>query len=221
MPSLPRKSTKGANFKAWTVETLDKFIDYFNSNWIQGGKNVEIKRTASGIVIDLKKAPSSAPEKLSAGGGGTLQDISATVTGGTASLALSGSTSSVNFVGTGSVTISGNTNTGNIEINATGGTSGATGLPDYGNSVQIHGSTVYGPFTYDTWLIGHVGQYEVDGADVKLTINGNTVIWLYNANFGSGTTQTVYVSVCIPIPAGNSFEITGYGDYNLSLFRCV
>lgn len=121
MPSLPNKSIKGAAFKKWVVESIDKLIDYLSSTYIQVGQGLKIRRSPSGLVIELEKQPGE-PQSAT-GGGGMIQDISAT-TGNNPSITLTGTTSSVPLVGTGSVTITGTTN-GEIEIS--GSTSGGGG----------------------------------------------------------------------------------------------
>jgi hypothetical protein len=217
MPSLPKKSSKGANFKTWTVDTVDALIEYFNSNWIQEGSGISVRRTASGVVIGLAKTPPVPSVKFTTGGGST-QDISANVSGGTAFIMLSGSTSAAKFVGTGSVTISGNTNTGNIEINATGGTtSTSVGFPDYSGGVSVSGGTPY-VFTTNGWLIGSIcntsGLADTGNCECNIVLNGNGfsefMITLYKitdlTNYNNNI-PLISKPVFLPIPAGVSFQL--------------
>jgi hypothetical protein len=233
MPSLPKKSSKGTNFKTWTVDTVDALIEYFNSNWIQAGNGISVRRTASGVVVGLAKTPPVPSVKLTTGGGGSTQDISATVSGGTAFVTLSGSTSAAKFVGTGSVTISGNTNTGNIEINATGG-SGTVGFPDLLTGSTVSAGTNY-PVTSDSWLIGFVGIYgdtslnyptNLSGyVDLKVSSTANPSQsrtfelycnqGLYSVNY-SGLNE--WFPVCIPIKAGYTIRLTVSGSATSKLY---
>lgn len=219
MVSLPRKGEKGQNFKSWAVDSINKLIDYLSDGtYLRKGDGISVERTPSGIIIGLEKKGESISQSF-ANDGGTLQDISATVTGGTASLALSGSTSSVNFVGTGSVTISGNTNTGNIEINATGGTSTASlGFPDYSSGIAVSGGTTYGGYVNNGWLIGSIcntsGLGDTGNCECDVILNGTGfsafTITLYKitdlTNYNNNI-PLISKPVFLPIPAGVSFEL--------------
>lgn len=225
MPSLPRKSSKGANFKTWTVDTVDALIEYFNSNWIQAGKGISVRRTASGVVIGLAKTPPVPPVKLTTGGGGSTQDIYATVSGGTAFVMLSGSTSAAKFVGTGAVTISGNTNTGNIEINATGGS--GIGAPDYLHPTVARGSvslrTSYGPYASPAYLVGSIASVveQVAGDDYLRGdlyadfASGGSSSRVYLASFDIPTTDpdaSISAPVFLVIPSGATVTLGSATD---------
>ena len=239
MVSLPRKGEKGQNFKSWAVDSINKLIDYLSDGtYLRKGDGISVERTPSGIIIGLEKKGESISQSFTSDGG-TLQDISATVTGDTASLALSGSTSSVNFVGTGAVTISGNTNTGNIEINATGGTSTASlGFPDYSSGMAVSGGTTYGGYATDGWLIGDVtspnSAYATGDCECIVTLNGNgfsalsivllNTIGLTNfQNYAGVITNPVF----LPIPANVSFNINPSvvsgqdATLNLRYYACI
>lgn len=69
MPSLPNKSIKGGVFKKWVIESIDKLIDYLSSTYIQVGQGLKIRRSPSGLVIELDKQPGE--PQSAAGGGGT------------------------------------------------------------------------------------------------------------------------------------------------------
>lgn len=137
MSSLPQKSIKGAVFKTWAIQSIDKLIDYLSGTFIRGGKGISVRRSAGVTIIELEKQPEQVQQNAT--GVGATQDISAT-TGNNPSIELSGSTSSVQFVGTGDVTISGNTN-GQIEIGVSGGTEGGMPWPDWdrlvGNPISL------------------------------------------------------------------------------------
>lgn len=185
----------------------------------RGDGNILVDHGPEGVSIRLNPKLLDRPQ----GGGppepGGPQELSVTVSGNTATVAISGSTSHVDFVGTGSVTFTENTN-GQVEVNASGGTSGAAGLPYYETGLpSVVTGTVYGPYAYDVWLIGHAGQNGLDGATLTLTINVNLTLVLYDANFGSGSQQSLYVPVFVPIPAGNSFELYGSADFDLRIYQ--
>jgi hypothetical protein len=216
MPSLPRRSVKGAIFKKWVVESIDQIIDYLTSNWLQAGNGINIRRTPSGTIVELQKM-NTAPQTSGSGGGGggIVQNISATVSGGTASLALSGSTSSVNFVGTGDVTISGNTNTGNIEINATGGGGGGTAavFPDLSNPIEdMEFDVTHAAYSYPVWLIGSIG---VDNSIVGNTVVCSVVVGdngvnVYAWSDSTPPNGTLYVPFSFLVPANKTFELSTY-----------
>lgn len=236
MVSLPRKGEKGQNFKSWAVDSINKLIDYLSDGtYLRKGDGISVERTPSGIIIGLEKKGESISQSF-ANDGGTLQDISATVTGGTASLALSGSTSSVNFVGTGAVTISGNTNTGNIEINATGG-SGTVGFPDLLTGSTVSGGTNY-PVASDSWLVGHVGIYGDTSLNYPTNLSGYVDLKVsltatpsqsntFELYCNQGLYQVSYSGlnewfpVCVPIKAGYTIRLTisGSAIANLSLYN--
>lgn len=237
MPSLPRKSVKGTMFKKWVVDSIDQIIDYLSSNWLQPGNGINIRRTPSGTIIELQKQAET--RQTLSGGGGANQDITSTVAGGTAFVGLTGSTASAAFVGTGAVTISGNTNTGNIEINATGGTSATSlGFPDYSSGIAVSGGTTYGGYTTDGWLIGDVtspnSAYATGDCECIVTLNGNgfsalsivllNTIGLTNfQNYAGVITNPVF----LPIPANVSFNINPSvvsgqdATINLRYYTCI
>ena len=211
MASLPQKSIKGTLFKKWAVESIDKLIDFLGSPFIQAGKGIAVRRSGGITIIELEK-PTQTVQNVTnnTGGGGSNQDISATVSGNTASIALSGSTSSVDFVGTGAVSISGNTN-GEIEINATGGTALNAPFPDLANPIEsILFDVSYPGYAYPVWLIGQIGP------SASLSSN-NTVVC--SVNFGTNGVQvyewgagqpggTKEVPLIFPIPANTPFEVS-------------
>lgn len=115
-----------------------RLVRFVNSLILRGDKRYfAVSHTLGGTLIAPSKALIDALERSGSApvsGGGAAQDISASVSGGTASVTLSGSTSAVKFVGTGDVTLTGNTN-GQIEINCTGSTGGGSAYPVWGNLV--------------------------------------------------------------------------------------
>lgn len=213
MPSLPNKSIKGAAFKKWVVESIDKLIDYLSSTYIQVGQGLKINRTPSGLVIELAK-PAKETQNNTTGGTGATQDISATVTGGTASISLSGSTSAVELVGGSNVSITGNTN-GQIEVDATA----VTGMPDYYYSsaqfISVDSSApVVVPSQAETmWLIGEVGVNTSSNMSGTVSVSiGYMTLMLFDLTIGSGSSLSgLTVPVSIPIPAGHSFQLNASG----------
>lgn len=104
-----------------------RLVRFINSLILHGdGQYLTVKHTQAGQTIAPTPALLQALGQRGAppAAGSAAQDISASVTGGTATVTLSGSTSAVQMVGTGSVTITGNIN-GEIEIS--GSTSGGGG----------------------------------------------------------------------------------------------
>lgn len=123
MASLPKKGIKGTNFKVWAVETLNALIDYLHGARVKPGYGISVRETPSGTIVELAKKEAPTINNNIGGGTGVAQDISASVSGGTATVAISGSTSSVEVVGGSNVSITGNTN-GQVVVSATGGTAG-------------------------------------------------------------------------------------------------
>ena len=239
MSSLPRKSVTGLPLKKYVLDTLNGLIDYLQTHRIKAGRGIDVRETASGYVIGLANSPSNPPQVQSASGDGA-DGIEASVTGGTASITLTGGTGSVNLVGTGSVNISGNTNTGNIEINATGGTS-TFGFPDYSNEVVAHGNidltgSTYS-YAYPVWLIGGIGmELDANGdvwADINLWVNSSpnqTRIRILEINATAEDNAKIdYLSVpvCVPIPANTPFYFSpnatdmNYCRNDLGIYGCL
>lgn len=233
MASLPQKSIKGTLFKKWAVESIDKLIDFLSSPFIQAGKGIAVRRSGGITIIELEK-PTATAQNVTNNTVSGADGIESSVSGGTASVTLTGGTGSVNFVGTGAVSISGNTN-GEIEINATGGTSTAQQFPDYADSVvPISAGTAY-PVVYDSWLIGTVGLYKTDSSafPTEITLHilnqtGTTTVRSLTLFADTGTFMGSYVSynnfkipVFCPIRGGGQIEIYATGSYafDLSLYN--
>jgi hypothetical protein len=236
MSSLPRKSVTGLPLKKYVLDTLNGLIDYCHTHRIKAGKGIDVRETASGYVIGLAQPPSNPPQVLNAGGG--ADGIEASVTGGTASIALTGGTGSVNLVGTGAVTITRNTTTGDIEINATGSTS-SVGFPDYtSNKVSANAivlDTTYGAYAFPVWVVGYM-YTEYDNADTQI---GNIWVDFYENGVSAGGIHLFDVRVpddingeqglaqiplLLPIPSGLSFKFTNqnsFGQIQAYIHNCV
>lgn len=243
MASLPKKSVKGDGFKKWVIDSINTLIDYLHGARLKPGYGIAVRETPSGTIVEL--ARKETPVINNIGGGGETQDISATVSGGTATIAISGSTSTVEIVGgtSGNVTISGNTN-GQVVIDATGGGGGgggsSNGFPDFANGTPISGGTSYS-FPMNGWLIGYVSNYTASSAtgfcDCLLSIDGDgfasiLIHLLETHDLIIPGTLSDYVPllsnpVSIPIPAGTTFNInpnvyaSNPAILNLSYYPCI
>jgi len=111
-----------------------RLVRFMNSLILRGDETyLSVKHTAEGTLI---RPTNYLIEQLTKSGGtpggmGAPQHLTVDVTGGAATVGLSGSTATAQFVGTGNVNVSGNTN-GQIEIGVSGGTAGA-GYPVWRN----------------------------------------------------------------------------------------
>lgn len=240
MAGLPQKSIKGANLKKWLIEAVDGIIDYLKSGiYLVPGPGISIERKPSGIVISAKKPSVSAPPPVKPAAS-SVQDISATVSGGTATITLSGSTSSVLVAAGSNVNITVGTN-GEVIIGATGGTASSVGFPDYFNKWEIglELSTPYS-FAYPVCLIGSVGSvwYDTGGGSTSGDVRGGLRVWItddgtnyeavyaFYANFEAVNDDTRVESfVNVPIPAGYTFTLQAVGDdpdiSELSVYPCI
>lgn len=218
--AVPPKIPHGLNFKKAVLGTLNALIDYLNSNWLQVGSGLNIRRTPSGTIIELSKRQSSAPQGSGGGSGGVVQDLSVSVSGNTASIGLTGSTATAELVGTGDVNLSGNTN-GQIEIGVTGGTGGVR-FPNYISPLVPRGgvlpSTTYPGTAYTAqpvWLIGTLTAFPNSIGEVALSVvvsitDGGNSESVYLSDFMTqpgSYLDKIEIPVCLPIPAGCSFQI--------------
>ena len=209
MRRLPQKSVKGANLKKWLVESIDALIDYLSdASYLQPGTGIGIDRTASGVMISALK-PKPAPAQSLAGG--TVQNLSATVSGGTATVALSGSTATVPFVAGANVNITGGTN-GELLI----GASAMSGVPNYASPIETitlyYGSSTTKSYAQSVWLIGSIGvntAADMDGS-VSITID-TTTIDLFDLTIGSTSLAGLTVPLSLLIPANSTFTLSVSG----------
>jgi len=216
MSSLPPKAVTGQNFKKWVIDTLNKLIDYLHGARIKPGYGIMVRETPSGTIVELAKKQASPVNNTTGGGTGVAQDISATVSGGTATVTLSGSTSSVEIVGgtSGNVAISENAN-GQVEIDAFA----MTGMPDYSKFstaefISVISGQTTKTYAYPVWLVGEAAK--ATSADMTCDIQialGNQSISLLSITIGSTTLSGFHVPVFIPIPANTSFTLSASGTY--------
>ena len=213
MPSLPNKSIKGAAFKKWVVESIDKLIDYLSSTYIQVGQGLKIRRSPSGLVIELEKQPGE-PQSAAGGGGAGASGLEATVSGGTASVQVAGVSPLIVKPANANIQISGGTN-GELEI----GASAVTGMPNYfyssPQSIHVDDSApVVVPSQAETmWLIGTAGVYTSSNMSgvVSVTI-GYLTLTLFDLTIGSSSSLSgLTIPVALPIPAGHSFQLNASG----------
>jgi hypothetical protein len=231
MAGLPQKSVKGANLKKWLIEAVDGIIDYLKSGiYLVPGPGISIERKPSGIVISATKPSVSVSPSVKAAAS-SVQDISATVTGGTATIMLSGSTSSVPVVAGSNVNITGGTN-GEVIIGATGGT-GTVGFPDMLNGSTVSSGTNY-PVTSDSWLIGHVGIYGDSSLNYPTRLSGVVELKVSATGTSQSNTISLYVNqglyevsqsglngwypVCIPIRAGYTIRLNISGSARTDIY---
>ena len=202
-----------------------RLVRFINSLVLRGdGSYLAVEHTPDGTLIkpttylidQLNKAGNPP-----AAGGSAAQDISASVTGGTATVTLSGSTSAVELVGAGDVTISGNTS-GQIEINATGGTASALRFPNYPAPLVAQGN-VQPSYTYPgtayaaqpVWLIGNLSVEPDENGQLALSVciyisNGGTTETVYLSDFLTQTSSYIdklEIPVFLPIAANHTFQI--------------
>lgn len=212
---IPAKIQHGEKVIATVFDKINGIIDYLNASRIRKGPGILVDESPSGTVIKLAdNRPATPPQVLPAGGGAS--GLSATVSGGTATVEISGSTALVIEPGA-NIQISGGTN-GEIIISATGG-GGVIGFPDYFSPNIVDNlafSTTYGPFNNRVWLIGKVSS--VIDTDV---LRGDLTVWVYggtnserinvfNADIGPVNTMDIASFgslVMLPISAGNTFEL--------------
>ena len=195
-----------------------RLVRFINSLILRGDRQYfAVTHSMSGTTIAPSKAMIDALQRAAgaapAAGGSAPQDLSASVTGGTASVTLSGSTSAVEFVGTGSVTITGNTS-GQIVL------SGEFPLPVRPVSIGFNGSHVMvnNGWAYMACTIGSYGNSSDSAFAYLRTIRNNNikdylvaVCGLLTTEGGSGG------SLFIPVAAGTTvcafFDLPQDGNY--------
>ena len=217
---IPRKSQTGEQFKPWVVNTINAIIDYLNASKIRKGPGILVDETPSGTIIKLAdNRPATPPQVLpAASGGGGATGIDASVSGGTASISLTGGTGSVNMVGSGSVSISEN---GDGEIVFTGSGGGSVvGFPDYSRTPYpvndpIAADTTI-PVSENMWLIGYAGLDGIPSGEDYVEIHfvsssdymyRSLTLFHLSTYYETIPSRRILVPVFIPIKAGDRFYI--------------
>ena len=158
-------------------------------------------------LIDLLSARGgSAPAS-----GGTATGIEATVSGGTASVSVSGNSPLVIAPANANVQISGGTN-GELLL----GASAMSGVPDYASPVDTlalsYGSSATKTYNQTVWLIGSIGVNTASSmsGSVSITI-GTTTIELFDLTIGSTALAGLAVPLSLLIPANSTFTLSVSG----------
>lgn len=235
---IPTKIQHGEKVIATVFDKINGIIDYLNASRIRKGPGILVDESPSGTVIKLADNRPATPLQVLPAGSGGASGIEAAVSGGTASITLTGGTGSVKMVGAGSVSISKNEN-GEIEIKGTtSGSGGAVGFPDYINPLVTsvaYGTTYPGTAYSDqnVWLVGCINalfdpnNYALS-AHVEISISDGSVtntillsdVWL---NVQSNSNE-LEIPVMLPIPAGHTFELNYLGSspgLGLKIYPCL
>ena len=212
---IPDKAQHGANFKQWTVDTLNAIIDYLNASRVRPGTGIMVDETPSGTLLKLDpRARGTTIQQIITG---TPQEITATIDGGTASITLTGGTGSVNMVGAGSVSISENEN-GEIEIfGSTSGLSGSS-YPKYNDPLWINPVPATGGNSYtaqfDGFLVGSVKQTDSSGSQPQMLFDSS--IYVNVGGVWSDTSAEVWFPICFPLKTGHKVAFIDAGDCDWS-----
>lgn len=191
-----------------------RFVRFVNSLIPRGdGRYVMVDRTDAGATITLspalinRLAGGGSPGTPGAPGGAT--GIQAAVSGGSASVTLTGGTGSAVFAPGSGVTISGGSH-GEVVISATGGS-----FPDYAAPLEyiLSPDTVY-QFQTPVWLFGYIELNPVDvyGANALVSIAvppSTTPLTIIYWASSTSSTDTMRYPVSLPIPANVRFKISG------------
>ena len=208
MVSLPRKGETGQNFKKWAVDSINRLIDYLTEGaYLRNGNGISIEHTASGILIGLDKQNNSVtPQVLGKNEGAT--GIESAVSGGTASVFVSGSSPLVIEPANGNIFISGGTN-GELKI----GASATTGMPDFSNLSPEYislfdGQGVTKSYPYAVWLIGYAGSDTASDMSSTITLSiGSKNFYLLDLGIGSTSLYGYKIPVLFPVPANTTFSL--------------
>ena len=141
---------------------------------------------------------------------------------------------------------------GEVVVVATGGGGGSVGFPDYAHPIITGGELdfdiTYGPYSNPVWLIGLIESetvYESDWegyadilylrSEVQISFNSGSSLYLTKCQFPTcfpgqsplGPFSPYHSNyICLPIPAGNSFELSHDSDWNenieeLAIYPCI
>lgn len=206
--------------KGW----FGRLVRFMNSLILSGDEsNLLVKRTDAGTTIALAPA---LLQKLNRAGtpgasGGGATGIQAEVSGGTASIALTGGTGSVVIQPGANVNITGGSN-GEIIISATGGTAGTAEFwPDFPNPTGSLQSGYRYTALAPLWIFGRVepganpwpSVYDMAYIDIQSGAHPEThyqhAIFEYDDEKAE---QLQIYSFCLLIQPGDSFAFSASGD---------
>lgn len=233
---IPTKIQHGEKVIGTVFEKINGIIDYLNASKLRKSSGIDVRETPSGTVLELVQKSASAPQAQQSPA--VASGLVATVSGGTATVAISGSTALVIEPGA-NIQISGGTN-GELIISATGG-GGSTGFPDYFGKIVNQGDvdlsgTTYS-YPYPVWLIGTIGavpnstsMYMRCGLDLWLGASPNSErVGLVNISgefsYDSYASRSgTFVSVLIPANVPFYFlttDDTSYYVNDLAIYPCL
>lgn len=201
-----------------------RLVRFINSLILHGdGQYLTVKHTQAGQTITPTPALLQALGQRGAppAAGGAAQDISASVSGGTATISLSGSTSSAQLVAGSNVNITGNTN-GQIEI----GASANTGMPDYSATptfVTVDSAHPFiNTFQYSIWMIGHAAADTSTDMSGTASLVFDTTRSVSLFHLSAYPNQAAFYGIahgfCIPVPAGSRIGITASGNVGVTMY---
>ena len=194
-----------------------RLVRFINSLILHGdGQYLTVKHTLDGQTITPTPALLQA---LGNGGappaaGGCASGLVSSVSGGIASVSVSGSNPLTIKPGT---NVSLEDDSGALKINANG--SAVIGFPDYtkfsqAEFISLVNQQVTKTYTYPIWLIGEAAKNT--GSDMSCTISidiGGKTINLLSVSIGSTTLYGYSVPVFIPIPANTTFTLIASGGF--------
>jgi len=217
---IPAKIQHGEKVISTVFDKINGIIDYLNASRIRKGPGILVDESPSGTVIKLAdNRPATPPQVLPAGSGGA-SGLTATVSGGIASVSVSGS-SPLSIIPGSNVTISGTT--GGIILDA----QSLSGLPDYDDTANIDTFQIVGPgigsgstglqkqYNHSVWLIGTAEASETT-SDVQfsLQINIGAFAWepIRLQLTGHAGIPSVAIPFAVPVPANTLISFAAYDD---------
>lgn len=195
-------------------------VRFVNSLTLRGdGRYTMVSRNESGTTVTLTPAVKNAIERSGSAPGSTggASGLVSTVSGGTASISLTGGTGSVKFVGSGNVSIDENLS-GEIEI------SGGGGIPYTGiSTTSIRLDNQYHVFSHDGWArmtacIYSLGNSaNVGRAYLRVILSGTTTDHLVVENGLTTIEGSAGGSLMIPVVSGSTVQAYIDMDANYSI----
>lgn len=174
----------------------------------RGDGNILVDHGPEGVRIKLNPKLLATPQGGGPPGSGGAQELSVTVSGNTASVGITGGTSTVDFVGTGSVTFTENAS-GQVEVNTSNG-----GIPFSGVAkTSIRLDTGYHVYAHDGWArmtceIGSYGAAAMDAGRAFLRViqAGTTTDHLVIENGIDSIEARIGGSLMIPVVSGSTVQ---------------